>query len=82
MVSRLKILVLDHENNNNIIFPNDARKNHLNYFASIVGTVTQIVEVEDLITGERNVRQVGDPIKNIIVASVPIMVKSKYCKLL
>lgn len=67
------------ENNNNIIFPNDARKNHLNYFASIVGKVTQVVQIEDLITGEKNIKTVGDINPNIIVASVPIMVKSKYC---
>ena len=67
------------ENNNNIIFPNDARKNHLNYFASIVGKVTQVVQIEDLITGEKNIKTVGEISPNIIVASVPIMVKSKYC---
>ena len=67
------------ENNGNIIFPNDARKNHLNYFASIVATVTQIVQIEDLITGKKNIKIVGEPANNIIVGSVPVMVKSKYC---
>lgn len=67
------------ENNNNIIFPNDARKNHLNYFASIVGTVTQVVEIENLITGEKSIKNVSESIPNIIVASVPVMLKSKYC---
>ncbi|ULY68460.1 DNA-directed RNA polymerase subunit Rpb2 precursor [Chlorella virus XW01] len=67
------------EINGDLIFPRDARKKHLNYFGSIVGNVSQFVITEDLLTGKRTTKTIGDVQENVVVANVPIMVKSKYC---
>ena len=67
------------ENSGDIIFPKDARKNHLNYFGSVVASVSQVVTIEDLLTGNKHIKQVGEKQDNIILANIPIMVKSKYC---
>jgi DNA-directed RNA polymerase beta subunit len=67
------------DNNNEIKFPTDARKNHLNYFATIVADIVQIVEKEDFITGNKTVKEIGNIAKETAIANIPIMVKSKYC---
>ena len=67
------------ENDNEIKFPSDARKNHLNYFATVVADVQQFVEKVDSITGEKTIKNIGDLEKETPVANIPIMVKSKYC---
>ena len=67
------------ENDNEIKFPSDCRKNHLNYFASIVADVQQFVEKVDSISGEKTVTMIGTAEKETPVANIPIMVKSKYC---
>jgi DNA-directed RNA polymerase beta subunit len=77
--SNIRIKPSTFENDNEIKFPSDARKNHLNYFASIIADVQQIVEKVDSITGEKTINNVGDIEKDIPVANIPIMVKSKYC---
>jgi len=66
------------ENENEIKFPCDARKNHLNYFATVIIDVKQRVETLNILTDERTVKDVYQE-KDIAVASIPIMVKSKYC---
>lgn len=73
-----KILPPVRERDNEIIFPQLARKNFLNYFANIKTTATQFQEKIDLITGERTFKNIGES-EEVIVASVPIMVKSRYC---
>ena len=77
---RLKPVVFDN-NPNEIMFPDQARKNHLNYFANIYADIEQVVEKTNVLTGETTVKVVTknseeDP---IAIASIPIMVKSKYC---
>lgn len=67
------------ENDNEIKFPSDARKNHLNYFATIVADIQQFVEVLNSTTGEKTIKLLGTIEKETPVANVPIMVKSKYC---
>ena len=67
------------ENDNEIKFPSDARKNHLNYFATVVADIQQIVEKVDTLTGEKIIKNIGDIEKETPVANIPIMVKSKYC---
>jgi DNA-directed RNA polymerase beta subunit len=66
------------DNDNEIKFPNDARKNHLNYFGTVIFDVKQIVEKVNLITGEKEIIEAHKD-NDIAVANVPIMVKSKYC---
>jgi len=66
------------DNDNEIKFPSDARKNGLNYFASIVVDIKQYVESLNILTNDKTVREIYSE-NNIVVANVPIMVKSKYC---
>jgi DNA-directed RNA polymerase beta subunit/intein/homing endonuclease len=77
--SKIRIKPSTFENDNEIKFPSDARKNHLNYFASVVADVQQFVEKVDTLTGEKTIKMVGDLEKETPVANIPIMVKSKYC---
>lgn len=73
-----KILPPVRERDNEIVFPQMARKNFLNYFANINSKVTQFQERIDLVTGEKTFKNIGET-EEVTVASVPIMVKSKYC---
>lgn len=73
-----KILPPVRERDNEIVFPQMARKNFLNYFANVNAKVTQFQEKIDLITGEITRKNIGEP-EEVVVASIPIMVKSKYC---
>jgi DNA-directed RNA polymerase beta subunit len=68
------------ENDNEIKFPSDARKNHLNYFSSIVADVQQFVEkIDTKENNERTIKLIGEVEKETPVANIPIMIKSKYC---
>jgi len=77
--SDIRIKPSTFENDNEIKFPSDARKNHLNYFATIVVDIQQFVEKIDAISGERTIKYISEIEKNTPVANIPIMVKSKYC---
>jgi DNA-directed RNA polymerase II subunit RPB2 len=66
------------ENDNEIKFPNEARKNHLNYFASIIVDIIQYVETLNILTGEKTIKEVHKE-NNIAIGNIPIMLKSKYC---
>jgi len=66
------------DNDNEIKFPNDARKNALNYFASIIVDIKQYVESLNILTGDKIIKEVYSE-NNIVVANIPIMIKSKYC---
>jgi DNA-directed RNA polymerase II subunit RPB2 len=67
------------ENDIEIKFPSDARKNQLNYFGTIIANITQFVEIIDLITGNKIVKIIGEIEKDISIANIPIMVKSEFC---
>jgi DNA-directed RNA polymerase beta subunit/intein/homing endonuclease len=77
---RMKPVVFEN-NPNQIMFPNEARKNHLNYFATVYADVEQIVEKRDISTGEKTIKVVASSPENdpIAIANIPVMVKSKYC---
>ena len=77
--SNIRIKPSTFENDNEIKFPSDARKNHLNYFATVVADVQQFVEKVDSISGNKTIKNIGDLEKETPVANIPIMVKSKYC---
>jgi DNA-directed RNA polymerase II subunit RPB2 len=66
------------DNDNEIKFPCDARKNHLNYFATVIIDIKQVVEIVNILTGEKTIKEIYQE-KDIAVANIPIMVKSKYC---
>ena len=77
--SNIRLKPSTFENDNEIKFPIDARKNHLNYFATIIADIQQFVEKVDSITGEKTIKNIGDLEKETSVANIPIMVKSKFC---
>jgi DNA-directed RNA polymerase II subunit RPB2 len=74
----IKIFPPIRERDNEMVYPHMARKNHLNYFANIQAKVTQFQERIDLLTGEKTIRNIGDP-ETAIVGAIPVMVKSRYC---
>ena len=77
--TKIRIKPSTFENDNEIKFPSDARRNQLNYFATVVADVQQFVEKVDTLTGEKTIKLIGDVEKETPVANIPIMVKSKYC---
>ena len=66
-------------NDDEYMFPEDARKKNLTYSSKLEATVTQIQEIIDINTDEKEVRIIGDVEKEIPIAFLPIMVKSNYC---
>jgi len=77
---RMKPVVFEN-NPNEIMFPDQARKNHLNYFATVYVDIEQFVEKRNILTGEKTIKTVSKSTDNdpIAVANIPVMIKSKYC---
>jgi DNA-directed RNA polymerase II subunit RPB2 len=69
------------ENENEMMFPSDARTRSLTYAALLVATVTQIQERTNIASGEKTEKIIGDIEMEVPVARIPIMVKSKFCSL-
>ena len=65
-------------NNNEYMWPNDARKKHLSYVSKIFSKVQQVQEIHNVITGEITEKNIGDA-EVYEIAKIPIMVKSRYC---
>jgi len=42
------------DNDNEMLLPKDARKNHLNYFGTVVSNVEQYQEITNILTGQKN----------------------------
>jgi len=78
-VENIRLRPATFENETDILFPKEARKNHLNYFGTILADVTQYVEKQDMLTEEKQFIVVDEVEKDIAIAKIPIMVKSKYC---
>jgi len=77
--SNIRIKPSTFENDNEIKFPSDARKNHLNYFATVVADIQQFVEKINSLTNDKTIKMIGDIDKETPIANIPIMIKSKYC---
>ena len=77
--SNIKIKPSTFDNDNQLKFPCDARRNHLNYFASIIADIQQVVEIIDSINGNITVKNIGELEKETPIANIPIMLKSRYC---
>lgn len=77
---RVKPVVFEN-NPNEIMFPEQARKNHLNYFATVYADIEQFVERRNILTGEKTIKIVSKSSENdpIAVSNIPVMVRSKYC---
>ncbi len=75
---RLKPPVFENEDRD--MWPEDARRNHLTYSSKLVATVRQIQEKIDIRTNKMVTKTVGDIEKDVPIARIPIMVRSKYCR--
>ena len=64
-----------------LLYPSEARTRNLTYASKLVAKVTQLQEIEDIETGEKVIKQIGTPEFEYPLATIPIMVKSKYCSL-
>ena len=69
------------ENKGRLMYPIDARSNSLTYFVKITATVTQIQEIVDIVTDIVERKVIKEPEKNVPIANVPVLVRSKYCSL-
>jgi DNA-directed RNA polymerase II subunit RPB2 len=68
-------------NEDEIMFPSDARNRSITYSSRLIATVTQIQEITDIATDEVERRVVGVPEDEVPIANIPIMLKSKFCSL-
>ena len=66
------------EMDDELIFPEDARIKHLSYSGKLIADVKQILEIVETQTGNIT-RKVITEDKEVPVARLPIMVKSRYC---
>lgn len=64
-----------------IIYPSDARERNLTYAGVLVATVKQFQETIDIGTGKKTKRLIAKPEHDVPIATIPIMVRSKYCSL-
>jgi DNA-directed RNA polymerase II subunit RPB2 len=69
------------DNDNEIITPQQARTRNLVYSCKLVATITQVQDTIDIATGEITSKVIGTPEKDYPIATIPIMVRSKYCTL-
>ena len=69
------------DNEDELMFPSDARKRSLTYSGKLLATVTQIHEIEDMNSKEVTIKTLGQPEYEVPIATIPIMVRSKYCSL-
>ena len=77
--SNIRIKPPTFDNDNEIKFPSDARKNHLNYFATIVADIVQVLEKINITTGEKTIKEISEVEKEASLANIPVMIRSKYC---
>jgi len=68
----------DNSNEDEIIFPEDARIHHFTYASKLIADVKQIQEIVDITTGEILSEKILFQ-DRIPIAKIPIMVRSKYC---
>lgn len=67
-----------HMNDEEYMFPSDARKKSLTYDSKLVADVVQIQERIDVMTDEKTIVEIGKE-NEVLVGRVPIPVKSKFC---
>lgn len=66
---------------NDYLLPIDARTRKLNYSGDLIADVTQKLRVRNVLTNEVSERVVQEPERGMVITSIPIMVRSKYCVL-
>jgi DNA-directed RNA polymerase II subunit RPB2 len=68
-----------YENEDEIMYPHDARKRHMNYASKLVAKVTQYQKVIKIATGEENKIIIGSPELEVPIGKIFIMVGSRFC---
>ncbi len=63
------------------LFPSAARHHNLTYSVKVFANVTQYQDVIDIASDEKKTCQNGTTEENVLVAIIPLMVRSKYCTL-
>ena len=61
------------------MWPSDARRLKSNYASKLVANVVQMVDIIDINTKEVVTKTIGEKQNEVPIASLPIMVNSKYC---
>lgn len=69
------------ENDEGLMFPLDAIQRNLPYSSKYTATITQWRDIIDIPTGKIETIQIGDAEKDVPIAKIPIMIRSKYCNL-
>ena len=64
-----------------LMFPSDSRTRNLTYAIGLVATVTQVQEITDFATDEVIKRVLGHPEHDVLIATIPVMVRSRHCSL-
>ena len=63
------------------MFPSNARHENLTYSAKIVADVTQYQDAIDIASDQKITKQIGEKEKSKHIATIPLMVRSKWCSL-
>lgn len=63
------------------LFPSVARHNNLTYSVKVFADVTQYQDTIDISSDEKTTKKCGNTEQNILVAIIPLMIRSKYCTL-
>lgn len=61
------------------LYPVTARNRNLTYNIKLSATITQIQEIENMITGDIVKNQIGNEENDYPLCKIPVMVGSKYC---
>jgi len=61
-----------------LIFPEDARIKHLSYSGKLIANVKQYLDIVEAQTGTTTSKIISED-KEVPIAKIPIMVKSRYC---
>lgn len=69
------------ENGIEPMFPSDARHYSLTYAVKLIADVSQFQDAIDIATDKITTTQVGLTDKNVPIASIPLMLRSKWCSL-
>lgn len=67
------------ENEEELMFPSDARTKNMTYAVKLVANIRQVQEVVNIADNTVQVNELGDPDFEYPIASIPILVRSKYC---
>jgi len=69
------------ENGVEPLYPIDAIRNNLTYEIKITADVTQFQDIIDITSENIETKQMGNTESNIVIANIPLMLRSKWCTL-